>query len=445
MVVAGFASPAYLDRAAMVVAHPYPSKCGSMVGRNAASIRRRCRMSMKTKTTPSAAHKLLILGGTGRVGGKAAEFLASQSVMPLEITLAGRNVAQGQRLCDALATRYEEREDISFAVTKVDVTDADELAAAIENCDTVLHTAGPFQRRDKPGEVASAAISIGRNYVDVCDDTEHARHCKSMDALAKEKRVSCWICTGIYPGVSNLMAAQCVAANPKHRPNSIRFSYYTAGTGGIGSTVLASTFLLLSEDVKTYRGAGGQAVIRPPASDLETVDFGGRVGKKDVFLLNLPEVESIHDTLCAGEVLAKFATGPPIWNWLLRATAQLVPRDVLRNTRLMRSFSAFSLPVVRAVDVLSGARTAIRVDVDFDADDNGESCPSSCAIYEHNSLQDCVGAATAAFALKMIEGVDASPGVWYPEEVAQSSSSLAESVLSISAMTADSFAVRKIQ
>lgn len=240
------------------------------------------------------------------------------------------------------------------------------------------------------------------------------------------------------------MAAQCVAANPNHEPKSIRFYYYTAGTGGIGSTVLASTFLLLSEDAQVFRGESGRAELCPPASELETVDFGGRVGEKDVFLLNLPEVDSIHENLCGREVMAKFATGPPIWNWLLRATAQLVPRHILRNTRLMRSFSAFSLPVVRAVDILSGARTAIRVDVDFGADGSAEISRSSRADYEHISLQECVGASVAAFTMKMIEETDTPPGVWYPEEVAQVSPSLAESILETSSLTADSFSVPKV-
>lgn len=266
-----------------------------------------------------------------------------------------------------------------------------------------------------------------------------------MFAKAQEKGIAAWVCTGIYPGVSNLMAAQCVAANPGARPTSIRFYYYTAGTGGIGSTVLASTFLLLSEDAKIYRGATGRAELCPPASEVEKIDFGGRVGSQNVFLLNLPEVDSIHDNLCGREVMAKFATGPPFWNWLLRATAQLVPRNVLQNTRLMRSFSAFSLPVVRAVDMLSGARTAIRVDVDFEADESGKLCPSSRADFEHVSLQECVGASAAAFAMKMIEEADTAPGVWYPEEVAQLSPSLAESILEISSVTADRFSVPKVQ
>jgi hypothetical protein len=34
-------------------------------------------------------------------------------------------------------------------------------------------------------------------------------------------------------------------------PNSLEFSYFTAGTGGVGGTILASTFLLMSEEAQS--------------------------------------------------------------------------------------------------------------------------------------------------------------------------------------------------
>jgi len=33
----------------------------------------------------------------------------------------------------------------------------------------------------------------------------------------------------------------------------VRFSYYTAGTGGAGPTILATSFLLLGEEVTAYK------------------------------------------------------------------------------------------------------------------------------------------------------------------------------------------------
>lgn len=186
-----------------------------------------------------------------------------------------------------------------------------------------------------------------------------------------------------------------------------------------------------------FSGPDGTREFRPPASDVEIVDFGGDVGMKSVYLLNLPEVESTHDCLCpAGEVSAKFATGPPFWNSLLRATAQYVPSSVLRNQKLMLAFSKFSLPVVRAVDVFSGARTAIRVEVEFG------DVARACGVYEHESLRSCVGAATAAFVCELIsEGRSRKPGVFFPEELAMDDCKAAKSILDDAAIGADRYSV----
>lgn len=37
------------------------------------------------------------------------------------------------------------------------------------------------------------------------------------------------------------------------QPRRLLYSYYTAGTGGVGPTILDTTFLLAGEDVLAYR------------------------------------------------------------------------------------------------------------------------------------------------------------------------------------------------
>lgn len=196
--------------------------------------------------------------------------------------------------------------------------------------------------------------------------------------------------------------------------------------------------MLLSEEATVFVGPKGVRTTRPPASDVEVIDFGGDVGEKSVYLLNLPEVESISKYLCSGEVTAKFATGPPFWNSLLRATARYVPSSLLRNQKLMLAFSKFSLPVVRAVDIFSGARTAIRVDVEFHEGKRARG------IYEHETLQGCVGDATAAFVSEMIFPTSSVPrkaGVHFPEEIALNDSEAGAAILRRAAAGADRYAI----
>ena len=74
---------------------------------------------------------------------------------------------------------------------------------------------------------------------------------------------------GIYPGVSNVMAAHIVAIGRKEytkdwelaerpgegaaQPKRLLYSYYTAGSGGAGPTILETTLLLAGEEVTAYK------------------------------------------------------------------------------------------------------------------------------------------------------------------------------------------------
>lgn len=134
-------------------------------------------------------------------------------------------------------------------------------------------------------------------------------------------------------------------------------------------------------------------------------DFGPDIGERNTFYLNLPEVASLHEYLAPdASISAKFSTAPPLWNVLLQLMARL-PKAILTNVPLMTALAKVSIPVVRAVDRISGARTAISVVVD---DVRVE------VQYEH--LAEAVGDATAAF-VRCVEHVP--PGVWFPEQLSE--------------------------
>lgn len=96
----------------------------------------------------------------------------------------------------------------------------------------------------------------------------------------------------------------------------LRFYYYTAGTGGAGPTILATSFLLLGEEVVAYNKGqyqlklvsvcviccfcivfrvatdaphmtleAGEKLKLKPYSGMLNIDFGKGIGKRDVFLL----------------------------------------------------------------------------------------------------------------------------------------------------------------
>ena len=75
-------------------------------------------------------------------------------------------------------------ETASLQFVYVDIDDAASLEAALKGVSLVVHTAGPFQRKDTCG-VLEAAIATGTPYMDVCDDTDHSQRLRAYSDKAK--------------------------------------------------------------------------------------------------------------------------------------------------------------------------------------------------------------------------------------------------------------------
>ncbi|KAL5698249.1 hypothetical protein ACHQM5_029314 [Ranunculus cassubicifolius] len=288
----------------------------------------------------------------------------------LMIYVCFRNLVILKEKGDALVSKLGENSEF----VEVDIENVRALESALRDVDLVVHAAGPFQRAEKC-TVLEAAISTKTAYMDVCNDADYSIQAKSFHEKAVAANIPAITTAGIYPGVSNVMAAELVRSARDENigePQRLRFSYYTAGTGGVGPTILATSFLLLGEEVVAY--SKGEEVKLKPYSGKVNVDFGKGIGKRDVYLLNLPEVRSIHKILEVPTVSARFGTAPFFWNWGMLAMT-LVP-----SVR-----SLFSLS--RCHFNLGG---------------------STFWFYE-GLLQ------TAAFALAILEG-STQPGVWFPEE-----------------------------
>ncbi|PPD72002.1 hypothetical protein GOBAR_DD31100 [Gossypium barbadense] len=363
------------------------------------------RVQLPDKTRNS---RVLVLGGTGRVGGSTATAL-SKLCPDLRIVVGGRNREKGAAMVATLGKNSE------FA--EVNINNKDSLEAAL-SVDLVVHAAGPFQQSQKC-TVLEAAIETQTAYLDVCDDTNYAFRAKSFKDRAVDANISAITTGGIYPGVSNenidgfdmtVTAAELVHAarsESKTEPDRLRFSYYTAGSGGAGPTILATSFLLLGEEVVAYNK--GQKIKLKPFTGMLNVDFGKGIGKRDVYLLNLPEVRSAHEVLEVPTVSARFGTAPFFWNWGMEAMTNLLPAEFLRDRSKVQQLVEWFDPLVRAVDGIAGERVSMRVDLECT---NGRS---TLALFSHRRLSVAVGNATAAFAVAILEG-STQPGVWFPEE-----------------------------
>ncbi|KAL9169183.1 hypothetical protein ABFS82_04G063700 [Erythranthe guttata] len=343
--------------------------------------------------------RVLIVGGAGVAGRNTAAAL-TKFCPDLHIVIAGRNREKGGRVVATLGDNSE------FA--QVDIEDVNSLHAAMTDVDVVVHAAGPFEYADC--NVLEAAIQTKTAYIDVCDHEGYSRRAKSYKNKAMAAGVPAITNGGFNPGVSNLMAAMLVddaKSESRGRPEKLRFNYFTAGSGGTGPGVLGTTFYLMADEAVTYHK--GAKVKSKPYTDMLNTDFGEGIGKKEVFLLNVPEVASAHEVFGVPNISARFGTAPFFWNWTLSAMIKILPTEILKNKNIVQMLVQLSYPMIRAVDVISGQNASIKVDLQCSDGYN------SSAIFSHKRLSEAAGTATAAFVIAVLEG-STKPGVWYPEE-----------------------------
>ena len=368
-----------------------------------------------------AASRVLVVGGSGRVGGSAVRALVKRDV---RVDVAGRSAENWQS--------YLQRArgvDADFAARsgqvgfrQFDFTDAMQRASVLPGYDLVVNTAGPFQGLSSP-DLLEACLTLGIQYVDVCDDIALSRVARStkFQVLAKEHKASAIISAGIWPGISSLLAQSLierVVTEEGETPKSVKFNFFTAGSGGAGETILTATFLLLGEDVLVYND--GEPTYLKTATDALTRDFGPfpGLGPRSVARLNLIECESCFKNQKSKfpnlSVETRFGTAPAFWNSLFQAMAQLVPQSVLRDRAAMRVLALVSLPAVRLVDSFVGSANGIQVEVQT------TSGSTHSALLSHADLEDEVGQCLADFAVALLSHDSGQAGIWFPEEIPSS-------------------------
>ena len=148
--------------------HPQAFKSHSLSTRHTSRCRiciTQCQATQSTETQAAPdkspevgkGKKLLIIGGTGRVGSSTAASLR-QTHPNLTIILG----SQSQESYDAAVKNRPSLQGLAFS--KVNRNDLHSILAAVKECDVVLHCAGPFQRKNEC-LVLEAAIQAKKPYI----------------------------------------------------------------------------------------------------------------------------------------------------------------------------------------------------------------------------------------------------------------------------------------
>eukprot|EP00808_Paulinella_micropora_P017465 g80985.t1 len=352
--------------------------------------------------------RVVIFGGCGRVG---------QSTYNSLRLLGFTNTQVVGRTRPKATSRLSDHFIPLGCKTVQDFRPGSEAMEAIRSADILVNTMGPFQGRNS-AELLEALLEDRRKrlfraigplkrqfYMDVSDGFEYAMKCKALGEEAKQLGVIGVTSGGIFPGLSNLLVADMLARYPQENAN-VRLYYFTAGTGGVGTTILTASFLLLSEECHVWEN--GHSVTIPACSDVKIVDFR-KWGNVTVVNLNLPEATSLGLTLKLNSSKAYFGTAPEAWNHLMISMAKNVPNKWLSDRSFCSKVAAVSILPNRVVDKFVGSSVEWKVEVGKKTVD-----------FAHRDLEESVGLATALLTQGIWEQGEKAPlaedGIYFPEE-----------------------------
>lgn len=343
------------------------------------------------------AERVLILGGSGRIGSSVAADLVAHT--QAEITITGRNPAVAQSVSQRLGSQ------VQFQV--LDLADNQKVRDAIAATDLVIHCAGPFHYRD--ASVLKTCIEQGVNYIDVSDHPSFTRKALDCKPSAEAAGVTAIINSGIFPGISNSMVRQDV--EQLDEPERIHLSYVVSGSGGAGVTVMRTTFLGLQRPFKVWIAGQWQEI--KPYSERETVEFPPPYGATGVYWFDMPEAFTLPETFPVKTVITKFGTFPDFYNHLTWSVAHWWPTSWLKNPKVIEFLAHVSHRMTRVTDQFTGIGVAIRSEVT--GRKNGEPV-TYCSTLVHENTAEASGCGTGSLAQLMLSGKLNQPGVWPVEQ-----------------------------
>eukprot|EP00457_Paulinella_chromatophora_P004530 gb/GEZN01004542.1/.p1 GENE.gb/GEZN01004542.1/~~gb/GEZN01004542.1/.p1 ORF type:complete len:619 (-),score=69.21 gb/GEZN01004542.1/:94-1926(-) len=353
---------------------------------------------------------ITVFGGMGKLGRMAVEKLRNLGYKNIQVI--GRtypNMKESKALGSGVKF-------IQLGCESVDCyAPSAEVLRAVADSDVVLNCMGPFQGR-QTAEVLISLLTEKKKrlaqdktetlrpqfYMDVADSYDYAKMCKKLEAECKQLNVTAVTTGGIGPGLSNILVKQALEEHPQGEKPSVIFNYFTAGTGGLGPTILTSSFLLLGQECQIWDNGKQKSV--PACSEIKTVNFT-QVGPVRVTILNLPEATSMGHTLGLGECKAYFGTAPEIWNSLHVAMAKNIPKKWLQSRDWCANFAKISLVPTRFVEQFTGKALGMKLEVGDQVID-----------FYHPDGLEVAGIAVAVMVNALLKQGPSTPGVYFPEE-----------------------------
>ena len=353
---------------------------------------------------PMTTPRVVVLGGSGRIGTAVASHMLATASQPIDVVLAGRSEERGRAAVEEVRG---ELAGSSVTFMQLDWRDAARLGEALRGASAVVHTAGPYAGED-PEVLRAACAQRVPVYVDLSDPAEYLEAAKGLSDQATDTLALC--AAGAFPGLSNVLAMECAARLGKDaKVKDVSFNYFTAGLGGSGDINLFITNDGFGCEVPVYRNgvysptldAGASVATRPVKFFLDPSEPSARlVGERKVWPWPFPEGRLVPEQLeggISGDSFVGMGTAPDIWNTVMGIMVDAVPRSWWRNYAFSNGLAKFSKPLVAVTDRFVGETHAMRVDI---TSDDGRRVT---AVQAHESFRRVVGQCCAEFTLALLE------------------------------------------
>jgi len=342
--------------------------------------------------THSDKKRVLILGGYGVYGSIIVEHLKGT---PAELVVVGRNEEKGRV--------FAKSQDVSFL--RCDVNDSDALKSAIAGAFLVINASGPFQAQDYA--IPRTCIEQGCHYIDLGDGREYVAQIERLHQGASDRGVFVCVGASTTPAITSAMLrALDFGDNSLH---SIKIALNAGNKNQAGVSTFASILSYAGAPVKVWRHGRWQEATGWSLG--EFVEFPPPVGRRRVYLCDVPDLELLPRNFDVNNVLFKAGVELTLFDYALSLLARL------RRWRILPNLPALAKPLVRLSGFFKFLGTlhgglAIWVEDDqgekksiaLVAPENGPQIPASPAVLlAHKLLAEGVPAAGAFPCVGFIE------------------------------------------
>lgn len=339
--------------------------------------------------------RILILGGYGMFGARAAELVARSR--DLGIVIAGRNAARAADAAAALAR--SSGAGVSSAVLDAAALTAADLRAL--GAAAVINASGPFQAQDY--WVAKACIEARCHYIDLADARAFVTGISALDGAAKAAGILAVSGASTVPGLSSAVVRALVPDPSRLEGLEIAISPGNSFDPGLATT--SSILSYLGRPIAVPGAKGGRTVYGWQGIGRREIKGLGRrwmgyvdIPDLDLFPAAYPRLSGLEAR--AGVEVGLFHLGMWGLSWLVRAGLLRKPERLAPPL----------LALKRSLSFLGTDRGGMRVTVRTRAPGGGRSVRSWYLVARSGHGPYIPAIASVILARKLLAGSEARRG-----------------------------------